>query len=335
MTALILGVTTSLTLVFLAIEPPNDAIGDPGWAIALACVVANAAGFAWLTNPRRDVGRHALQAVCYAGIAEVAILNWLAGGEVTFSSLLILWVCAGVGANPPRFGALFLVAVTLAALAPLIYDRGETDFGAKITRDALVSVAAGLLVMALMSVIRAQRLGMHAGREEAFGLARLDALTGVGNRRAFDEALAAEMARTRRAESPLSVALIDLDEFKAVNDHYGHIEGDRYLKNAATALQDAVRGGDRCFRWGGDEFALMLPDTSGEEAEGVCSRLGAVVSRACTTSDGKPLGVSYGVAELTDELDAAGLVAAADVALRAHKRARAAAGGRRFARLDG
>ncbi len=335
MTALILGASTILNLVFLSIESPDDAIGDLGWAIALAIVAANAAAFAWLTDPRRGVGHRALLAVCYAGLGQVALLNWLAGGEVTYSSLLVLWVCAGVGSSPPRSGTVFLAAVALAALAPLIYDRSGTDFGARITRDALVSVAAGLLIMALMSTIRRQRLGLVAGREEAYGLARLDALTGLGNRRAFDETLAAEMARTRRAGSPLSVALVDLDDFKAVNDHYGHIEGDRYLREAATALHDSVRAGDRCYRWGGDEFALLLPDTAREEADGVCSRLGSVVKQTCRTSDGRPLGVSYGVAELSDEMDAPGLVTAADLALRGQKQARASAGGKRFVRLDG
>ncbi len=90
---------------------------------------------------------------------------------------------------------------------------------------------------------------------------RTDALTGLANRRALDERLAAELARSRRTGSPLTVALLDLDGFKDYNDRFGHRAGDQLLKDLARVLEDRVRGGDLVARYGGEEFCVVLPDT--------------------------------------------------------------------------
>jgi len=216
-----------------------------------------------------------------------------------------------------------------AAALPLLYEDGAAE---AVTRDVLIIAGAGLSVLVLMTYVRAQRVGLSAGAEKAEALARADALTGVGNRRAFDEALTAEVSRTVRAGSPLSVALIDLDDFKAINDRHGHLEGDRYLRQVTAAVTHTIRGGDRCFRWGGDELAVLLPDTPRAEADAVCRRVCAAVTSACSTSDGEPIKLSYGVAELTEGATPIELVRAADEELMHTKeRKRAPA---RFARAD-
>src|SRR5204862_6949646 len=93
----------------------------------------------------------------------------------------------------------------------------------------------------------------------ANALARVDPLTGLGNRRAFEESMATEIARSRRHESPLSLLICDLDQFKKINDAYGHLAGDNCLRQVADALRNELRGADVCFRWGGDEFVVVLP----------------------------------------------------------------------------
>jgi diguanylate cyclase (GGDEF)-like protein len=96
--------------------------------------------------------------------------------------------------------------------------------------------ALGVVIMMLMSYVRRQRVTLRAGEARAQDVARADALTGLSNRRAFDEALEVETARTQRASSPLTVAMVDLDNLKAINDHFGHPEGDRRLRDVADAL---------------------------------------------------------------------------------------------------
>ena len=86
---------------------------------------------------------------------------------------------------------------------------------------------------------------------------------GLGNRRAFDETLAVEIARSRRDSTPLSIGIADLDDLKGINDRLGHLEGDRCLSEAARAIELSVRMTDRCYRWGGDEFVIVLPSSDG------------------------------------------------------------------------
>jgi diguanylate cyclase (GGDEF)-like protein len=104
-------------------------------------------------------------------------------------------------------------------------------------------------------------------------LARTDPLTGLANRRGWDEQLDRELARARRSGDPVSVALLDLNDFKAFNDAHGHQAGDRLLVEAAAAWQVRLRDVDLLCRWGGDEFAVLLPDCPETEAQDVIARV--------------------------------------------------------------
>lgn len=134
-------------------------------------------------------------------------------------------------------------------------------------------------------------------------LARLsatDGLTGVANRRRFDEALAAECLRARRAEAPLALALIDVDEFKAYNDRYGHLAGDDCLKAVAQVLEtEAHRASDLVARYGGEEFAVISPTTDLAGAAALAETLRRAVENLAIPHVGSPHGVvsvSIGVA---------------------------------------
>ena len=122
----------------------------------------------------------------------------------------------------------------------------------------------------------ALRRQISALREEVGELARLartDPLTGLANRRGWDEQLGRELAQAQRSGRPVSVALLDLDDFKGFNDAHGHQAGDRLLVAAAAAWQGQLRDGDVLCRWGGDEFAVLLPDCSEGEAREIIARV--------------------------------------------------------------
>lgn len=103
--------------------------------------------------------------------------------------------------------------------------------------------------------------------------ARLDGLTGIANRRAFDESLQYECLRSSRLSQPLSLVLIDLDHFKLVNDQYSHLAGDLVLKRVSAVLQLQIRDIDTLARWGGEEFAILLPNTLLADAVDICERM--------------------------------------------------------------
>lgn len=150
----------------------------------------------------------------------------------------------------------------------------------------------------------------------------LDALTGVANRRVFDETLIREWERAHRAQKAISLLMVDIDHFKRHNDQHGHQAGDECLKRVAGVLaSQARRGGDLVARYGGEEFAVLLPEASETGAAVVAERLrvsvAALVLPYQTPGAGHAVTVSIGVASLLPKPDIqpAELISAADRAL--------------------
>lgn len=132
--------------------------------------------------------------------------------------------------------------------------------------------------------------------------ARTDALTGLANRRALDERFDVEIERVRRYCRPLSVALVDIDFFKSINDDFGHGAGDAVLRAVARVLRDGCRATEIAARYGGEEFALLLPETDIEQAGALCERLRTQIE-ALTWDEISPnlhVTVSIGIAEATE-----------------------------------
>ncbi|WP_022927277.1 diguanylate cyclase [Patulibacter americanus] len=171
------------------------------------------------------------------------------------------------------------------------------------------------------AAVSLENVGRH---EEAEREAHTDPLTGLANRRRFDELLAAAVDQAGRDGRPVSLLALDLDRFKNVNDQYGHGIGDEVLKATAKTLHDAVRGNDVAARLGGEEFAVLLPRTDGEGASILAERLReAVADLAVPVSEDDVVRftTSVGIATLEgDQLDGPRLIAAADDALYQAKR---------------
>jgi len=131
---------------------------------------------------------------------------------------------------------------------------------------------------------------IEAEREELLGqvqdMATHDSLTGLPNRRALEELLPREMARARRSQFSLCVAIVDIDHFKVYNDTHGHLAGDEVLRACARAWDGSLRGEDTIVRFGGEEFLVLLPDTAPEEAAEVLERLRARTPMEQTCSAG-------------------------------------------------
>jgi len=161
--------------------------------------------------------------------------------------------------------------------------------------------------------------------------ARIDGLTGLLNRRSLDELIASEISRHSRYGGVLSLIILDLDYFKEFNDNYGHLAGDTVLRQIGQIMKSSIRSADQPFRYGGDEFAILLPLTNIEAAHGIAERL-----RKRITSEVKvgyiPVTTSFGLASWpADGIGPNEIIAAADAALYEAKRS----GGNRSHRASG
>ena len=171
------------------------------------------------------------------------------------------------------------------------------------------------VVLMLTAVVYTWALAHSSARDRQ--VARRDPLTGCPNRRAFSEIFERESARSRRLRQGLSVLFLDIDHFKGVNDRLGHVVGDRVLQLVARRLDALVRDTDYVFRWGGEEFLVLLPHTRPSEASTMAERIRAAVARhGFIAQDGREavhITVSIGVAGTSEPPERAeGLIALAD-----------------------
>jgi diguanylate cyclase (GGDEF)-like protein len=157
-------------------------------------------------------------------------------------------------------------------------------------------------------------------RRDLYIASTRDALTGLDNRRAYDEGMTHELARAERDDTPTGLLIIDLTGFKAVNDRLGHAAGDEALERVADALREVARDSDRLYRWGGDEFAVILPNTDAPGTYAAARRFSRAIESV--EIDGMRVSASIGMAVQLpgDDVDAEQLLARADQAMYEAKR---------------
>lgn len=174
-------------------------------------------------------------------------------------------------------------------------------------------VSAGVAAATLSGLFLGRLIERRRMLASAAQIALTDPLTGLANRRAWEEELRREVARARRNSHRLALVMLDLDHFKQLNDTQGHQAGDTALAKAAASWRSAVRTTDFLARYGGDEFAMLLPDCPDEYGETVLERIRTAIPSECSAS----AGIAYWNGAETAE----SLLARADAALYEAKRA--------------
>ena len=314
------AVSALLSIALWPLSPIDREIGDAGWALGAALAALGLSFAVALRSSRFQLGFEGILVSCYVGAIGIATMQWLAGGGTApYNGLLLLLLLLMAATNPLRRLAPFMACVGMMLVIPLLYSGWESDTAAQGLASFVIWTPLAFLVFMMMSSIRLQRLAMRREEEQAREEARCDELTAIGNRRAFDEALQNELARAGRMEAPLTMAMGDIEHFKRINDEFGHLEGDRCLQRVARAMDEELRTPDRVFRWGGDEFVLLLPGTTQEDAEVLMDRLQAKVSAACRRPDNETIWIHFAAAELRPGMSATGLAEAADLALMAER----------------
>jgi diguanylate cyclase (GGDEF)-like protein len=176
---------------------------------------------------------------------------------------------------------------------------------------ALLLGVASVCVTGLFILVLASSELIARSRDES----QKDSLSGAFNRRGIETKLAAELKYIQRGKQRLSVALIDVDYFKSINDIQGHAAGDAALREVAETISTHLRGRDYLGRYGGDEFLLILPQTPCSVALGVTERLNQAITKLSVATGSMPLTLSIGLTEAVADDDAVTLIARADKAL--------------------
>lgn len=225
-------------------------------------------------------------AVGLGGIALVGLLDYVSGFILSFSLFYLapIWAAVRLGGRRLSIGI-----ALIAAIVWLVVDKASGHsyvtwyvpvWNTSVRLGIFLTVA--LLFSSLQESLRKERV-----------LSRRDPLTGLRNRRAFFERLEAEHERARRYDRPWSLAYIDLDNFKTMNDRFGHAAGDAVLRYVADALQSRLRRTDTVARLGGDEFAVLMPETDAAAAASTLEQLLSDLTEFMT-ANGWPVGLSIG-----------------------------------------
>lgn len=274
-----------------------------------------------LLLPLRRIVRHPLGALFFygweaVGIIAIALMGLLDGGGLTPISILYFMILVhGATAYPPMGVGAAGVMVSGAYLFVALSGEGAPP-------GLLTCMIAAILVVTATAAWASANYRRVTQQKAALALqlaalADRDGLTGCLNHRAFHERLHAESARAARHGHPLALLLIDLDDFKSVNDQRGHPAGDAVLVRVSEALHQTAREADAVGRIGGDEFALLLPETTAADAMRVAERVCATIR---SIEEPLPVTVSIGVGALEEVVDAQTLLARADVAVYQAKR---------------
>ncbi|MBX5492596.1 MAG: GGDEF domain-containing protein [Chloroflexi bacterium] len=257
----------------------------------------------------------ALASGLYLVVASFALSQMLSlPAELRQEVLRLVAGPAGAGSGAP------LGLVSWSSLAGQALFSGLSRVWANIAALWLTAYVAAFFAQETARV----RQSIQEAREKVEAFSRIDWLTGLYNRRHFHYLLSQEISRAERYARPLSLALMDSDNLKIVNDTYGHQAGDHLLATLAGLLRTETRLSDTVVRYGGDEFVILLPDTDPVGARFLAERLRAAVEQAEFGWQNQriPISVTIGLASLPqDAIDGATLIARADAALYVGKRA--------------
>ncbi|NUP47106.1 MAG: diguanylate cyclase [Catenulispora sp.] len=295
--------------IFLGVD--QGAFSLSWWGFMGSCALAAIWGLIYilLRGPAPDPVLRATPAASALLITTTMALNH---SNATDGMLLLTWPVLFAAYLLPRRTAYWTLAIVVACLTVVLEEgTGPGRFAAWVEITASVALT---LVVILQVRSQADRLKKVLAQQ-----ARTDPLTGLGNRRAFDESLEREVARHRRTRAPLSLLTVDVDHFKQINDTWGHSAGDDTLAALGDLLPRLVRAGDLVGRIGGEEFGVVMPDCPHAQALARADNLRAQVSAVSHTWD-HHVTVSVGVATLPDSAATmTELVIAADMALYAAK----------------
>ncbi len=279
---------TAGVLGVLSVVLPHDPITRDGVVLGISAVaLAISLGLAAMRH--RGIGRTGVGVLLAFATLMTAAAIWATGGPPNATSALYMWICLYAAyVLPARVALGFAAGCAASYVFVTVLAPPEFPPVAHLTTSIASLVGATLIVATLHT-------RLVAAMDDLGLAARTDPLTGLANRRHFSVQLEHELERCRRNGSPLTVIVCDLDQFKDVNDSHGHMAGDRVLQLVGQVLTEQSRAIDLPARLGGEEFAIVLPDTDLPAGEVAAERLRLEIERRSALA-GPAITLSLGVA---------------------------------------
>lgn len=259
--------------------------------------ICSTVGYAWITGDNRRAGFCLAVLACTGGVVVATVL-----GDVG-----LFWLFPAMVTGFFLTTAMTAVVLNGLAVAALVLHDAAFD-----SHEQMLSFVTTCVVVSSCAFIFARRNEYQ--RERLERLATHDPLTGVKNRRAMEEEMQAAVATHARNETPYALIILDLDHFKRINDEFGHVKGDEALVECANLIQRHTRLTDCLFRFGGEEFVLLMPGVRPSGIQAVAENLRHKLANELK-SPGGPITASFGVSSLHRSDDADSWMARADSAL--------------------
>ncbi|HET8850598.1 MAG TPA: GGDEF domain-containing protein [Marinobacter sp.] len=271
----VLGITPFAVLRFVQGNVLAGAVD-----LAILALIVGSVVYSWLTGDTRRAGMFLATCIC-GGAVVVGMVMGEPGLFWLYPCLVTTFFLAH---------ARLAVILNVASIAALVLT--ETAFRSEVQMWSFVATA---LVVSACSYVFAHRNKNQ--RERLEHLATIDPLTGVKNRRSMDQELDVAAANAERSGLPYALVLLDIDHFKKINDEFGHGVGDDVITSMVTLIQHNTRKSDQLFRYGGEEFVLLLPGVDGVSLKAVMNNLQQVLRKYLKHPEG-PVTASFGVALL-------------------------------------
>jgi diguanylate cyclase (GGDEF)-like protein len=242
-------------------------------------------------------GPAVVERVAILSLVLLGLVDFLVGPELSLSLFYLFPIAVGVWYGSARMGVSLSLLAGAAWLSAALFAGVTYAAGWIMVWNVAIRVANFLLVVLLVNELKR---ALQTQRR----LALFEPLTGLANSRAFLQRLSAEIERSQRYGRVFTLAYLDLDRFKEVNDTRGHAEGDRVLQVIAGTLEGSIRTSDLVARLGGDEFGILLPETPYHQAEAALTKVSRSVGTAMREG-GWPVGVSIGAVTFEIPADSA------------------------------
>jgi diguanylate cyclase (GGDEF)-like protein len=305
--------TSGALFGLISVAAPDSGVAEPGLLAGASALTLALAALLVVAHDRLPTwGFHAV-ALGGTVLASVAVYAW--GTASSYGPLPFVWVTLFVFFFfPPRDAAAHVAAMGVGYAVALAVESPASG-----AVDGWIATVGSLLVIGVFVALVRDRIADLI--ESLTDAAHRDPLTDLLNRRGFEDVFDIELERARRTGAPLSVVVGDLDRFKSINDELGHPAGDQALRRMGDAISSAKRRFDSGARVGGEEFALLAPDSDEHGAYMLAERIRSDVQRSVAPDGHSPLTVSFGIATYPlHGQSTESLLRAADQALYAAKR---------------